>query len=485
MRNFSASDLLRGNISEIIALGFGEVGAGQDLQAIVLGQTERRIDLRVDLAGKRAVVSFFSAKGGASNPQAAREIALLGKLNGSSLTPRARGFSNDHGFVVREWIDGHSLSSALNDETVVDLARRLGTWAKNFCDLSAASEEAGDWHSYLSELETFARGEQLTQQESLLKANKFTEKRIAANISKLDRLIVTPEGKFCAIELSSASLKPPQWDLLILARGLARRCPGKSNDIAEALSVGWHGETSTAAVSSTISLIKIFLMGTAFKPLGENRSKLARTLDKFNKLHGENIKQAFLTPYLDRPDVDPTEPERAAFVAHLEAECARAEAGETKTANEQAPFDATPQQSSLLQAMCAQCRGHCCMPGKEKHAFLTAAELAKKAGSTAHDALKNAADFYVQALPKRHIEGSCLYHTDAGCALPRDVRAPICHTYYCKPAKEVFRGIAGIKSPKSTAFFDRDFESDFVSVYRDSEENSDPEIIRTAVRPNE
>ena len=41
-------------------------------------------------------------------------------------------------------------------------------------------------------------------------------------------------------------------------------------------------------------------------------------------------------------------------------------------------------------------------------------------------------DAYVDALPARHSEGSCGFHGEHGCVLPRESRADICNSFECR-----------------------------------------------------
>ena len=82
-------------------------------------------------------------------------------------------------------------------------------------------------------------------------------------------------------------------------------------------------------------------------------------------------------------------------------------------------------------AVCAFCRGRCCRPGLAHGGFVDVPLLRRwqaRHGGT----LAAAAAHYVQSLPSAHVEGSCLYHGEHGCVLPRDERAPVCNGFACE-----------------------------------------------------
>jgi len=96
---------------------------------------------------------------------------------------------------------------------------------------------------------------------------------------------------------------------------------------------------------------------------------------------------------------------------------------------------------TLLGQVCAQCTGYCCRLGAGRHAFLDAQALLaarQHEPARAHAAL---VDSYLAALPERHHAGSCGFHGEHGCVLPRQRRAAICNSYEC-PGLEQARGHA-------------------------------------------
>lgn len=91
--------------------------------------------------------------------------------------------------------------------------------------------------------------------------------------------------------------------------------------------------------------------------------------------------------------------------------------------------------SNRLGAACSACRGQCCFTGLASHAFLGAQELRAPLFDQPDLSADEIVDFYTNFLPDQHVAGSCLYHSSAGCALPRWARADLCGTYLCGTVK--------------------------------------------------
>lgn len=136
-----------------------------------------------------------------------------------------------------------------------------------------------------------------------------------------------------------------------------------------------------------------------------------------------------VVPYNSRRLV-PSDPARVALfrqslVAAVDA--AQAESGD----------DISPDAAELdddppgLGAACGACGGQCCEQG-DTHAFLRASYVAPKLRQRPPES--SAMDFvesYLARLPARSYEGSCVFHAEAGCALPRSARSQVCDRYRC------------------------------------------------------
>jgi hypothetical protein len=124
------------------------------------------------------------------------------------------------------------------------------------------------------------------------------------------------------------------------------------------------------------------------------------------------------------------EPERLSVLeerlADLAAVCASARPAAVHQSKE--PPEPVP-------AVCASCQGACCYHGGLHAAFLdeeTIGSFAAQHSDLTADAITAA---YLRYVPDLHFEGSCVFHTDRGCNLPRTMRAPICNHYECRGLK--------------------------------------------------
>lgn len=93
------------------------------------------------------------------------------------------------------------------------------------------------------------------------------------------------------------------------------------------------------------------------------------------------------------------------------------------------------EENQLLGKACATCKGFCCVTAGEANAFLTAKILRRYWRN--NPSLSNAelVGLYASYIKPESIEKSCLYHSDTGCCLPRDMRANICNEYLCPELK--------------------------------------------------
>ena len=94
-------------------------------------------------------------------------------------------------------------------------------------------------------------------------------------------------------------------------------------------------------------------------------------------------------------------------------------------------FPADPEVDALLGQVCGRCTGYCCRLGFSRQAFLDAPALhraQRRAPDSSHADLVAA---YLEALPALHHAGSCGFHGERGCVLPRSQRASICNTFEC------------------------------------------------------
>jgi hypothetical protein len=101
-----------------------------------------------------------------------------------------------------------------------------------------------------------------------------------------------------------------------------------------------------------------------------------------------------------------------------------------------APVAEAKQTPAPVPEMCTACHGACCYHGGAHAAFLDEDTIGRfAAGHPALDAGGIVAE-YLRHVPDRHFEGSCVYHAERGCTLPRTMRADICNAYECRGLKQ-------------------------------------------------
>ena len=82
--------------------------------------------------------------------------------------------------------------------------------------------------------------------------------------------------------------------------------------------------------------------------------------------------------------------------------------------------------------VCGACGGHCCRLAREHHAFLDKNTMRRLLAARPDLAAGELPGLYLAHLPQRHVEDSCAFHGEAGCTLPREMRADLCNHYACE-----------------------------------------------------
>ena len=140
---------------------------------------------------------------------------------------------------------------------------------------------------------------------------------------------------------------------------------------------------------------------------------------------------------------------RAAYQVHLKTILAEARQHSTAPAVPAGAPAVEPAITSTLPGrLCGLCGGGCCTRGAD-HAYLkvdTVRGLLEQ-----HPALSDQEIIaaYLELLPARSKEGSCINHTSTGCALPRQLRSAVCNRYACESLgklQHALQGAGGVES---------------------------------------
>lgn len=149
-----------------------------------------------------------------------------------------------------------------------------------------------------------------------------------------------------------------------------------------------------------------------------------------------------IVPNFHRPVVKTAPSRRAEFRAHLVRVVRQAfeekldAAGVTALAGELAEAVAVAPNFPEGQAACATCRGFCCRTGGT-HAYLNVTVI--RSHLVRHPGLRPAEVIraFLNKLPAKTFDHSCVYHGRRGCALPREMRASLCNQFQCTGLKEL------------------------------------------------
>ena len=105
--------------------------------------------------------------------------------------------------------------------------------------------------------------------------------------------------------------------------------------------------------------------------------------------------------------------------------------------NEDAPSsDGQSKSENATIVACTTCRGQCCEQGGD-HAFINVDTLLRYLAEHPSARPRDVYDAYLSRLGSRCYEGSCVYHGDSGCRLPRAMRSDLCNRFRCKGLTEL------------------------------------------------
>lgn len=91
----------------------------------------------------------------------------------------------------------------------------------------------------------------------------------------------------------------------------------------------------------------------------------------------------------------------------------------------------TRAERAVLGNACAVCRGYCCQDGGD-HAYLSADTIRRYRAEHPGADREVILAAYRSHVPEVSYEGSCIYHTETGCALPDEMRSDVARAFYCE-----------------------------------------------------
>lgn len=99
---------------------------------------------------------------------------------------------------------------------------------------------------------------------------------------------------------------------------------------------------------------------------------------------------------------------------------------------------------------CATCGGRCCQTGRE-HAFQTTEDIRRYIAAHPGQRPRHILESYLSRLPTRSYRDSCVYHAEAGCLLPREMRSATCNDFQCEDITELHEDLSGGKLRRGIA----------------------------------
>jgi hypothetical protein len=147
--------------------------------------------------------------------------------------------------------------------------------------------------------------------------------------------------------------------------------------------------------------------------------------------HGPAVPEAVIRarlPANERTIVPLPEERRAAFASNLAFSIDKAMEDPDR------PIPVTPEtpaaHAGMIRGGCTACRGSCCRFGGDR-AFLYPDHFRLLLRERPRMTREEIQAEYLSRLPERAVHDSCVYHTETGCALPRELRANLCNTFLC------------------------------------------------------
>jgi hypothetical protein len=90
----------------------------------------------------------------------------------------------------------------------------------------------------------------------------------------------------------------------------------------------------------------------------------------------------------------------------------------------------------VLRAGCALCQGYCCRTG-DTHAYIDDDSMRRVRRDHPDADAWGILRRYLACVPQQAQEGSCIFHGERGCTLPRDLRGNLCNSYHCNGLQRV------------------------------------------------
>lgn len=402
----------------------------------ILSTGVKAIVLKVTGEGWSYVIKAFNP----ANPDAmtllTREFKILSALNAWPLTPRLVVTEDAHLLLITEAIEGTTLDKIVTEDNVTEIARHTGAWYSIFTNSLPRISKEGDWANYLARYDDLFTPDELERNQAMLSALKINNTGMSRNDAVLSNFMRSSEGNLIGLDFAAAAMKPVGWDLLLAGRILAQAFPGKIKAIAQSLVRGWRDRIDGNLPDDFAQLIVFFAEITAHRaptflngPIQKYRENYATAAKSDPSLpEAAHVFRFYGFDNNLEPVPEAAKAElRAALLVQAE-EALATPLGEGEVAIERELHEP----SSILAKACEMCVGGCCRRGQGSHAYLKAPTLRRLAKRMPNATAAQLVDHYVSQVPETHVADSCLFHSETGCALPREDRSHICNRYVCR-----------------------------------------------------
>ncbi len=94
-----------------------------------------------------------------------------------------------------------------------------------------------------------------------------------------------------------------------------------------------------------------------------------------------------------------------------------------------------PDELDFLGGLCATCQGYCCMEGGDR-AYLDVKTIRRYMQQHPKLRPRHVLDAFLSRLSNKTYVDSCVYHSQTGCGLTREMRSDLCNRHFCGPLKD-------------------------------------------------
>jgi thiamine kinase-like enzyme len=469
MENEDDLELVQRSILKIIPAlnrklhGISTAYSEEAIRVKLISLNERHLGFSVLAAGKKVFVKVFRE----ANPNAydayKKEVQVLQWLGNTGLAPELIIVSETDRIVVTTFHEGRTVKQEVNPQSLLRITGLLANWTAAFANQMPRSKTKSSetWASYFDKYRFFEQSSVIRSARDVLAQIEVNYFSVAHNDFALTNFLVS--DTVIGLDYEQAEKKPLGWDVLLACRALAKVNPQETIAVCEEFVNVFCAHAPMIKREELSYVAKVFVGASIFP---ENDLKLIHGTNKTRTAQDFFMRKLGLStkPYISFPpsskcsQLVPRQQEIHLFSERLLERIKNAEAQreQIEDHHNQALIPPTKE----LTAFCRVCQGKCCEDGLENDAFLSVSALRNIFNREAFASATSMHAEYIDLLPTESISGSCLYHTDKGCSLPRRLRSETCNKFVCGKAKDFLTAIK-ITNPAQTVLVSHheDFES--------------------------